>query len=64
MYDAFRYVKDHGIGTLQDYPYHAVKQSCRNSTIRRTPLKVTGYKYVNNNEEAVRQAVGKSVEHL
>lgn len=59
MYDAYRYVKDHGISTLKDYKYDGVQETCRNGSIPRADIKVTGYTLLETNSESLRQAVGE-----
>lgn len=61
MYDAYRYVKEKGIAALKDYKYDGNEEKCKNDTTPRVDLKVTGYTLVEEEEEYLRQAVGKFV---
>ena len=45
MTNALKYVKDHGIVHEDEYPYKAVKQTCK---INQGPFKVSGYTEVRN----------------
>lgn len=58
MTEVYSYARDHGLSLLTDYKYEAVEGACRNSSKPRADVKVTGYKLVAPNEEALRQAVG------
>lgn len=59
MYEVYNYIKDHGIGLSTNYAYLGVKGTCKNSTVNRVNVKVTGITYVANNTEAIKQALGK-----
>lgn len=51
---AYEYVKDHGICTETDYPYTGKDGKCKTC---RTDVKITGYKTLEQNEDALAEAV-------
>lgn len=61
MYDAYRYVQEKGISALDDYKYDDKEEKCRNDSTPRVELNVTGYTLVEQEEEYLRQAVGKLI---
>lgn len=58
MDNAFKYVKDHGISTASDYKYVGLKGTCKSKS-NSAKIKLTGFKDIDKNEEALREAVGK-----
>lgn len=55
---AFAYVKDYGLSTLDDYPYDALPETCKNQS-NSGNIHMTGYKDVEHTEDQLKQAVGK-----
>lgn len=60
MHYAYAYMKDHGISAQKDYEYEGRTSRCKNSTAARANITITGFVFVDPNEEALRQAVGKN----
>ncbi|CAH1110878.1 unnamed protein product [Psylliodes chrysocephalus] len=53
---AFKYVKDYGINSEEDYPYEAEQKECRYNTSQ-SILHISGYEVIERNEEALKYAV-------
>lgn len=56
---SYEYIKDHGVAADVSYPYLAKEGTCRNTTTRAN-VKIVGYRGLEEeDEEALKQAVGK-----
>jgi len=58
MDNAFKYVKDHGIVTEDQYPYKAVKQACSKNE---GPFKISGFTDITNCNDLANAITGRPV---
>ena len=57
---AFEYVKEHGLCTEEDYPYHAVDEECKEDKCK-SAISIKGYQQVPScNGIALKKAVSKN----
>ncbi|XP_072378111.1 cathepsin L-like proteinase [Diabrotica undecimpunctata] len=57
MTSAFEYIKDNGIESESSYPYKGIQGLCQRRA-GQSVIQIQGYKEIENNDEALRQAVG------
>lgn len=57
---AYHYILDNGIAYQKDYPFKRYVEVCKNTTIPKSPIKITGYKQITQDDEiALQDALGK-----
>jgi len=60
MPDGFKYVRDHGLATWQNYPYTARDGSCNQAEVQEVAAKISGYSMVaQDNVDALQQAAAQ-----
>jgi len=58
MDNAYKFVKDHGIVTEAEYPYKAVKQTCKNAS---GPFKISGFTDIKNCNDLANSITGRPI---
>lgn len=56
MEQAFHYIMQNNIATEESYNYTAKKGNCKSGI--NSGIKITGYKFTERNEQALKEAVG------